>query len=150
MTNEPMDFEHLKDWFNELNVFAVEIGLKITHIEEGYAKAELPITPKHMNPYNTLHGGVLYTMADVAGGSAALSHNRPVFTVDSQFHFLNAGRNVTTLYGEGRTIKAGKQLIVVEIDVTDQNGLLLCKGTFTYMQVSKEMSGMGPFFTKEK
>lgn len=148
MQPEQMDYEKLKDWFNELNVFAKEIGLEIIHIEEGYAKAKLEIAPMHMNPYQTLHGGVLYTMADVAGGSAALSHNRPVFTVDSQFHFLNAGRNVTCLYGEGKTVKAGKQLIVVEIDVTDQDGTLLCKGTFTYMQVSEKMSGMGPFFLK--
>lgn len=145
MDSGQMSYEGLKNWFNELNVFAKEIGVNITVIEQGHAKAMMEVNATHANPYGTLHGGVLYTMADVAGGSAALSHNRPVFTVDSQFHFLNAGRNVKILYGEGTTIKAGKQLIVVETKVTDQDGLLLCKGTFTYMQVSEKMSGMSSF-----
>ena len=69
-----MDYELLRDIRNRKNAFGNLVGVKIVEIREGYAKTELEVRPELMNPIDSLHGGVLFTMIDITGGSAAVSH----------------------------------------------------------------------------
>jgi len=133
-----MDFQKVIDEIHATNAFGNYLGITIDCVKAGYAKVSMEIGPEHTNPYNTVHGGVLYTMADMAGGTAAYSYGQPIVTVDSNFHFLNAGRNVTKLTGIGKELRNGKTLGVYEVEILDQNGLLLCSGTFTYAKIPSE------------
>ena len=63
-----MDYEKLCRIRNEQNAFGNLVGVKIVEIREGYARAELEVTPELSNPIGSLHGGCLFTMADVTGG----------------------------------------------------------------------------------
>ncbi len=53
--------------------FITWVGFETTDRREGYALSELEVEPRHLNPYGTLHGGVLYTMADTGMGAALAS-----------------------------------------------------------------------------
>ena len=75
-----MDFERLKEHRNHLNAFANYIGLHITQLGEGSARAEMPVTKDHLNPIGSVHGGCLATMADVVGGAAASSYGCLLYT----------------------------------------------------------------------
>jgi len=130
-----MTYQEVKDEINATNAFGNFLGIQIDQVEAGYAKVSLEMKPEYTNPYNTAHGGVLYTMADMAGGTAAYSYGQPVVTVDSNFHFLNAGKNVTKLIGIGKELRNGKQIGVYEVVITDQDENLLCSGTFTYAKI---------------
>ncbi|MDO5154902.1 MAG: PaaI family thioesterase [Eubacteriales bacterium] len=130
-----MTYQEVMDEINATNAFGNFLGIKIEQVEAGYAKVSLEMKPEYTNPYNTAHGGVLYTMADMAGGTAAYSYGQPVVTVDSNFHFLNAGRNVTKLIGIGKELRNGKQIGVYEVLIMDQDENLLCSGTFTYAKI---------------
>lgn len=133
-----MDFQRVIDEINATNAFGNYLGIQIDEVSAGYAKVSLDIRPEYTNPYNTVHGGVLYTMADMAGGTAAYSYGTPVVTVDSNFHFLNAGRNTTKLIGIGKELRNGKSIGVYEVLIMDQNEKLLCSGTFTYAKIPAE------------
>jgi acyl-CoA thioesterase len=50
--------------------FIAWIGFETTDRREGYVRSELRVEPRHLNPYGTLHGGVLYAMADTGMGAA--------------------------------------------------------------------------------
>lgn len=130
-----MTYQEVMDEINATNAFGNFLGIKIEQVEAGYAKVSLEMKPEYTNPYNTAHGGVLYTMADMAGGTAAYSYGQPVVTVDSNFHFLNAGRNVKKLIGIGKALRNGKQIGVYEVLIMDQDENLLCSGTFTYAKI---------------
>lgn len=133
-----MDFQKVIDEINTTNAFGDFLGVKIDQVKAGYAKVSLDIRPEYTNPYNTVHGGVLYTMADLAGGTAAYSYGQPVVTVDSSFHFLNAGRNTTKLIGIGKEKRNGKSISVMDVEILDQDEKLLCAGTFTYAKISAD------------
>lgn len=133
-----MDFQKVIDEINTTNAFGDFLGVKIDEVKAGYAKVSLDIRPEYTNPYNTVHGGVLYTMADLAGGTAAYSYGQPVVTVDSSFHFLNAGRNTTKLIGIGKEKRNGKSISVMDVEILDQDEKLLCAGTFTYAKISAD------------
>ena len=130
-----MDYEKLMRERNVKNAYARYNGIKVTAMSKGAATAEMSITDNMLNPYHIIHGGCLYTIADVAGGAAATSYGYKVTTVDSSFHYLRAGAGTTKLVATAREIKAGKTLLVFDISVMDQNGTLLAEGIFTYMSL---------------
>ena len=128
-----LNYQEMIERRNKKNLFAAHIGLKITEMTEGYAVTRLKIQPEFRNPVGSIHGGVLFSAADSACGAAAHSYGRAVTTVDSHFHYLNAGlADSTEIKATAHMVKAGKKLNVIDCDVEDQNGKLLCHGTFTY------------------
>ena len=129
-----MDYLDMMKTANK-NPFAEMMDLKITDVRLGYSKVEIDVREKHINPIGTVHGGCLYTMADVAAGSAAASHGRIAPTLDSNFHFLNAGKNTKHLIAEAHEIKYGKRAMVYDVKIYDQDEVLLACGTFTFMSI---------------
>lgn len=115
------------------------IDLKIVDIKPGYAKGEIEVQPKHLNPIASVHGGCLLTMADVVAGCASESYGGTTPTLDCNFHFLNAGLNAKKIIAEATELKKGKRALVFDVRITDQDGLLLATGVFTYMNIAKKL-----------
>lgn len=134
-----MDYEKLLEWRNRDNAFSKITGIRVTEISEGYAKADIPVSEKHLNPIGSVHGGCLFTLMDAVGSAAASSHGYHVTTVDASVHYLRAGLQTTRLIASTREIKCGKKILAYDISVTDQDGKVLAEGIFTYMSLGKEI-----------
>ena len=134
-----MDYEALRRIRNEQNSFGNLVGVRIEEIREGYARSVLDVRADLSNPIGSLHGGVLFTIADITGGSAAVSHGEQVTTVDADIRYLRPGIGVKRIVCEAEEIKKGKTLFVYRIDERDQDGTLLTAGTFTYMSLRKKI-----------
>ena len=119
--------------------FAKEIGLKMTCLREGYASGELEIRPFHINPIGSVHGGVLFTMADTIGGAASVSHGRWCTTVSGTINYLNPALGCRKLTGEAREIKAGKRMSVYEVKITNEQGKIICVTTMTYFYIDVQV-----------
>lgn len=132
-----VDFNEILTIRNRTNAFANMLGLELTEIREGYAKAEMDVTDQLKNPINSVHGGVLFTIADITGGGAAASHGNHITTIDGSFHFLRPGLQTTHLTAEARELKAGKNVLVYDVAVFDQNNVVLAEGIFSYMSLGK-------------
>ncbi len=118
-------------------LFGSMIGLKHTYVGKGAAETELPVRPEFINLQGTIHGGILLTLADVTGGTAACSYGKIVATVSSDYHFLRAGTQITKLTAKAEEIRAGKRIMVYDVSVRDQDGLLLGRGIFSYMPLDQ-------------
>ena len=55
------------------NDFRKKIEMEITEARPGYAVGEIVLKPWHMNILGIVHGGVLYSLADTVGGTAAMT-----------------------------------------------------------------------------
>ena len=77
-----MDYEKFIEYFNEHDVFSRESGIRLKKIGDGFAEAELDFSSRRANFMGTMHGGALFTMADVAAGSALLSHGSLCVTLN--------------------------------------------------------------------
>lgn len=130
-----MDYASIIAYRNEHNYFAKFLGVTILDMKPGYARTELVVRPEHMNINGAIHGGCLFTLADITAGAASSSYGDKMATLDSSFHFLNPAINTTCLFAENRQIKKGKRVSVHQVSVTDQDGVLLAEGTFTYMTI---------------
>ena len=126
-----MDYEKLKSFRNINNNFAKLLVIELTELSNGYAKAEMKVTKELLNPIGSIHGGCLYTIADIAGGAAASSYGIHVTTIDGNFHYLRAGLNTKKLYATATEIKKGKKISV------DQDDVELAVGIFSFMSLGK-------------
>ncbi len=97
------------------------------------------IYPDTCDVYGAAHSGVIYTCCDcVAGGSAAfLLEKRPV-TVSSSIHYLRSAK-VGPVKAEARLIRAGRQLLFYDVDVTDGNGDLAAVSQFVMQSVEYKL-----------
>ena len=119
----------------ESNGFNELLGLRILHIRPGYAEIELPANPANLNPLGNAHGGAIYALCDVAGGTAAASYGRVGVTLNASINYLRPGKEGKALVAKTREIKNGRTTAVYGIDVTDEDGTLVADATFTMYYV---------------
>lgn len=135
-----MDFQKMVEFRNTHNPYAQRLGVLVEEIGPGYGRAVKTITPEDLNPLNFAHGGVYFSMADTACGSAMASHGHMAVTVNCNYNFMRSAKVGDTLTAEAREIKAGKTLCVYNVRITDQDGTLLGTGTFTFYQLEQEIT----------
>ncbi len=114
---------------------ATLVGFTLTHVEPGRAVIEMEADERHANPMGTVHGGVLCDIADAAMGmayAATLGDGETFTTLELKINFLKpvwSGK----LAAEGRVVKGGRTVGLVECDVRDAGGTLIARATSTCM-----------------
>ena len=126
-----MDYQKLREQRNQTNPFAQYVGIVITKIEEGYAEVELALRPEHLNPVGIVHGGALFTLADVVTGAATASFGTQAVTVSGEYHYLAPAAGLEKVTAAARCIKKGKTIVVFDVEVYGKEGKVVGKGTFT-------------------
>ena len=134
-----MDYEKLRDTRNSANPYARKLGITVEEIGPGYARVVKDATAEDANPVGVPHGGVYFTMADYACGSAAASRGYMAVTVNASYSFLRSAKVGDHLTAEAREVSAGKTLSVYEARVTNQDGVLLGTGTFTFYSLGRKI-----------
>lgn len=114
---------------------ATLIGFTMRSVEPGRAVIEMEADGRHANPMGTVHGGVLCDVADAAMGmayAATLGDGETFTTLELKINFL---KPVWTgkLVAEGRVVKGGRTVGLVECDVRDASGALVARASSTCM-----------------
>lgn len=109
------------------------LGFELLHKKDGVARIKLEPTAEHLNSWNSLHGGVVMTLLDVALSSSARALDATCSgcaTVEMKTNFLAGARGA--VIAEGRAQRAGKSLIYAEGELRDAQGALLAKASGTF------------------
>ncbi len=113
-------------------------GLEITERRGGHCTVACRTGENHLNPYGIVHGGLLFTMMDVAGGYAArtLDSGETIrcVTQNASTVFLRPGMP-GTLTAEADVIRRGSRIVVATVCVYNAERNLLTKGEFTYYRL---------------
>ena len=114
------NFVHPKDTFNLWN------GLELTEMGDGTATIEVEITPNSINSWNIPHGGLLFAMADVACGVAAVSvRMEKCVTANASIDYLAAAGSTGRLKATAQVLRSGRKLCFCAAQVWDDKGTLL-------------------------
>ncbi len=117
------------------------IGAQITALAPGQCDIRLPFKPELTQQIGYFHAGIIGTIADNAGGYAALSltpAGMEVLTVEYKINLLAPGTG-EALIARGRVLKAGRTLIVCRSDVFNiKNGAetLAAAATLTLLPIA--------------
>lgn len=135
-----MNFEHLLSVRNKTNAFARHIGITLTKLSEGFAEAVLPIEAQHMNLIHSVHGGCLYTLADVAAGACVASFGYVAVTASGTYHYLASARDIHSVTAVASIVKRGHHLAVLDVTLTDNRKKTIGKATFTYYITQEKLT----------
>lgn len=127
-----VNYEKIKKDRNLGKAFINYIGFVTTDVSDGYARGEIELNEMHGNPIGSVHGGVLFAMADTVGGIAATTKGSSCTTVSGNISYLNPAIGCRKLIGEGRVKKAGHNLAVVDVDIMDENNRIIASSVMTY------------------
>lgn len=94
------------------------VGAELVSVEQGRVEIAAPVGAGFRQQQGFAHGGLIFTLGDVAAGYAALSvlpEDVEVMTAEMKINLLAPGAD--RLVAAGRVLKAGRRLIVVAADV---------------------------------
>jgi uncharacterized protein (TIGR00369 family) len=118
-----------------LNLLAQTLGYDVTEAESGRVIITLNPSEAHLNPYGTVHGGVVATLLDSCMGLAVqstLQKGLGQTTIEFKISLL---RPITPQTGpmkaEGVVLHRGRRIGTAEGRLTDGQGRLLAHGTTT-------------------
>ena len=121
--------EDIQESFNQL------CGLRVRERTSGHCVIECDLEERHMNIHGTAHGGLIFSMMDVAGGYAAATLDSGEFvntvTQNSSMVFLKPGLT-ERLTAVGDVIHRGHRICVATVCTYDARRNLVAKGEFTY------------------
>ena len=138
MDEKTIDYNAMVNDRYRVNGFMHYNHIELDHAERDKAVFRLTIRPESRNPFEQLNGGAIFTMADQAGGAAALTDGRAYVTQNASLQFI---RNEAsgTVYATATVVHRGRATCLVHIDITSEKGTLLAIGTFNFFAVNMEL-----------
>ena len=117
--------------------YARLIGLELGEIGPGAATIHLEVRDDLRQNQGVIHGGAVASLIDTAAAFAVLTQietNERVSTTDQTIHYLrpaNSGR----LTASARIVRAGRRLIVVSVEVTNDQDILVATAVTSYIKL---------------
>lgn len=128
-------FEEFDRIMREEPGFIKEMGMELVELEEGYCKGKIVLSQKHNNPMGTVHGGLIFGLADTIGGRAAMSYGDKVVTLNSNICYLNPTANTEYIEAEANVVRNGRTTAVYDVMIRTAEGVDVAKVTITYYKV---------------
>lgn len=107
--------------------------LKYNHIEvvsisPECSEVRMKVCQESLNVNGTVHGGLIFSMADCVAGITARADGRTYATQSAHINFIG---NVTegTITAKGILVKRGRKVVIIHVPVEDENGRLLADAT---------------------
>lgn len=116
----------LKEYLSQNDRFAANSGCRLIEVREGYATAELTVTPEHLNAGGVCQGGVYFTLADIALAAVMNSHQGLTFGIENNIMFLHSAKVGDTLTAEATEVYNHHKIPYVEVRISNQHGELCC------------------------
>lgn len=143
-TIEPLKPEieqRVRDSFGRQKMMAL-YGATITGIGKGFFEISMPPSDILLRPSGIFHGSAIAGVTDVVAGysAATVPVEDPYFvTVEFKINFLNQAQG-DLLVGQGKVVKAGATLTVVQTDVYTRTGdreIHVATALVTMMRINK-------------
>ena len=136
MANQTVDPKDILRIMDEHVPFNRLLGIRGESAGNGRAVLVVPVSEDHIGDRRrpALHGGVVSSLIDTAGGAAAwstLSAEESVSTVDLTVDFLEPAGLGGPLRAEAELVRKGNRVCHVRVRVT-QDGVLVAEGRGVY------------------
>jgi uncharacterized protein (TIGR00369 family) len=115
------------------------LGFVLTEASWGRVVLTMRVQARHLQAHGVVHGGVLASLADTAGGLASYMACPPgtrVATIEMKINYLEA-IDKGTVKAVAEVVRIGRHTSVVDCDVTDSKKCLVGKALMTFF--------VGPF-----
>ena len=127
-----MDHRQQLDFTNQNNPFLAHCGIRAVELTDERAILTAQIHPELLNTSGTVHGGLMYTMADGAVSMLARADGSRYVTLDGSFQYLRNLSGPGELVANAQIVRRGQHISVIRVEITETTRQkLLAIGTFT-------------------
>lgn len=95
------------------------------------------ITKNSLNPYNIIHGGLIFGLGDTIMGMLASKCGRPAVTLNSTINYLKPGVG-DYITAKGEVIKQGKTTCYIQAKIYDQSEKVIAVMDANYFYIDKK------------
>lgn len=104
--------------------YAGLLGIVVESVEGGYARCSVTVTGKMLNFLGMVHGGLVFSLADVAFSAASNRDHSPSYALDVSGSFLRTARVGDVIKAEARLIHTTRRTGVYRMDVKNGEDLM--------------------------
>jgi len=114
--------------FIQNDPFAEYLGATVEIIAPGHSRVTLTVTEEMANFHGMTHGGLIFTLGDLAFAAASNSHGQTAVALNVSISFLRASKPGDQLVAEAKEQHAGGPIALYEINVSNlQTGEVIAK-----------------------
>jgi acyl-CoA thioesterase len=101
--------------------FIDHVGVEFVALSPGRARVKFEIKKNHLNGLGSVHGGMLFTLADIAYGAASNSRGRLALLLNASMSFIKPARGAV-IFAEAEEVSRSGRHAVYSVSVTDDSG----------------------------
>jgi acyl-CoA thioesterase len=111
--------------------FARSLGIEILEFGTGHSKVAVTVSEQMLNSHHTAHGGVIFSLADVAFALACNSHGQLAVALNVSINYIAPVAPGTRLLAEATEESLGRRIGLYRLVVTTEDGTLVatCQAT---------------------
>ena len=111
--------------------------MKLVELRPGFAKTTLNVEERHLNSVGCVHGGAIFTLADLAFAVASNGHGQLALAINVNISFLQ-GKSAGTLYATATEVGEPRRLAAYDVLITDEQDRVIAR--FNGMAYRKNQS----------
>jgi acyl-CoA thioesterase len=101
--------------------YAKLFGIKVVELRQGYSLVEMKALKKYENIFSITHGGAVFSLMDVAFGSAANSYGTVAVALDVNINYIRPAVTGDILRAEAKEVSRGNKIATYNVIV--RNGM---------------------------
>lgn len=122
--------------------FAAHMGVEMLLVEDGHSIARMRLTEDHLNFLGLVHGGAIFSLADIAFGAAANSWGTRSMAIHITIDYLAAPGDTPYLQAEVRKTGRAGRACHYGMEVTNALGEVIAVLSGWAYQTKKNLSGV--------
>ncbi len=129
--------EEVRKYLEENDRFAELAGVEVLEAGEGWARAKLELGAQHLNSLGTVHGGAIFTLADVTFAAATHVEGRQAPGIQVSINYFNA-ISEGILYAEAERVHDHPKLATYRVEIENEAGELVADFEGTAYRLRKK------------
>ncbi|MFW6113602.1 MAG: PaaI family thioesterase [Actinomycetota bacterium] len=125
MEDKPVDGETRR--IIEEDIYAEYLGAELEDLSQGRARVILKLEPRHVNFMGLIHGGVMFSLADIAFGAAANSFGTRAMALQVNIDFLAPPRSDDIIAAEVKLVSRAGKMGFYDMNVSDSRGVVVAR-----------------------
>ena len=104
--------------------YAQFLGISIDEIGLGFARVSMQVTEKHTNFHGSVHGGIIFTLADIAFSAACNAYGQTAVGLNVDISYLQAGTIGSLITAEARELSLNGPIVLYELSIKQNDTLI--------------------------
>lgn len=112
--------------------YALSLGIQLTKFEAGFAEASLEVQNHMVNTHGTVHGAVIYALADHVFSVACNAYGKTSVGLSTTIQFIEAAKPGDRIVARATEVKRNFRTGFYRIDILHEQNLIATMDAVSY------------------